>query len=420
MGQLCDGRQNMIRRREWLLAIGSCAVSFATSGCVAAEGSSPPAADRWGAAQGYPSGWGAPGQPPRWEAYPEYRVGNYSGGFERMFRHNLIRAGATPAPMGTTKAGRLATGAEAYVRAWPITGLLIARDGEIRFEHYGYGRGPDMRLTSWSMAKSVTALLFGIARDRGLVGDIDGAAEDYVPTLKGTLHGGVKLRHLLNMSSGAEVDHARDPVRIDVPALLGRPEARTVGTDLERVVRGWDAVREPPGTHYNYNELCPLTIGMVIRHASGSTLAQFAQDHLWQPLGAEGDATWLTDSLGREYNCAGFAARLRDWARLGQLIAQRGRMGDRQIVSADWIEACRTWGPQDYQVAHGAVRADSGYKNFFWHPRPDGQWLIMNGHHGQRLAVDVVSRTVMVQTAVSHEGSWSREFYALFERATSA
>lgn len=410
-----------MRRREYLLATGVWAASLAVAGCVTTEGPAAAAADRWGGAQGYPSGWGPPGQLPRWEAYPEYRAGNYSGGYEQMFRNNLIRVGAAVAPMASTrKASRPVPGAEAYARAWPITGLLIARDGEILFEHYGYGRRPDMRQTSWSMAKSVTALLFGIARDRGLVRDIDDVAEDYVPTLKGTLHGRVKLRHLLNMSSGAEVDHARDPVRIDVPALLGFPEARTVGTDVERVVRGWDAVREPPGTRYNYNELCPLTIGMVIRSASGGTLAQFAQEHLWQPLGAEGDASWLTDSLGREYNSVGFAARLRDWARLGQLIAQRGRMGNRQIVSADWIEACRSWGPQDRQVVYGTVRVDSGYKNFFWHPRPDGRWLVMNGHHGQRVAVDIASRTVMAQTALSHDGPWSREFYALFERATMA
>jgi CubicO group peptidase (beta-lactamase class C family) len=132
---------------------------------------------------------------------------------------------------------------------------------------------------------------------------------------------------------------------------------------------------------------------------------------------AEGDATWLTDALGREFNCVGFAARLRDWARLGQLVAQSGRVANRQVVSAGWIEACRTWGPQDRQVAYGAARSDTGYKNFFWHPSPNGQWLVMNGAHGQRLAVDMNSRTVMVQTAVSSEGPWSRDFYALFDLA---
>jgi hypothetical protein len=81
-----------------------------------------------------------------------------------MFRHNVIRAGGTPSSLAISRsAGRLSANAEAYARAWPITGLLIARDGEVRFEHYNFGRRPEMRMTSWSMAKSVTSLLFGIA-----------------------------------------------------------------------------------------------------------------------------------------------------------------------------------------------------------------------------------------------------------------
>ena len=78
------------------------------------------------------------------------------------------------------------------------------------FESYQFDRKPDMRLTSWSMAKSVTSLLLGICIDRGLVRSIDDKAEDYVPYLKGTLHGGTSLRNLANMSSGAAILHDRD------------------------------------------------------------------------------------------------------------------------------------------------------------------------------------------------------------------
>lgn len=423
MKQGQDGNPRAMRRRDAMRCALAPLAAAALPGCVTTQG---PGADAWGAALGYPTGWGPPGQQPRWEAYPEYRVGNFSGGFEAMFRHNVVRSGGAPSPLdavaraGDARRASLASAAEAYLRAWPTTGLLVERDGEILFEGYGLGRDAGMRLTSWSMAKSVTSLLLGIALDRGLVRSIDDVPADYVPGLAGTLHGAVPIRHLLNMSSGAEVDHARDPVHIDVPALLGHPATRAAGTDLERVVRGWNAAREAPGTRFNYNELCPLAIGMVIREASGTSLARFAQDHLWQPMGAEGDATWLCDSRGKEYNCVGFAARLRDWARLGRLVAQRGRMGGRQVVSAAYVESCASWGPHDRQVAFGAARPDTGYKNFFWHPRADGRWLAMNGHLGQRVAIDLGSRTVMVRTGVSHDGAWSREFYSLFEAATRA
>jgi len=384
------------------------------------------AADPWGASLGYPTGWGPADQLPRWEAYPAYRAGNFSGGFEKMFPHHTVKAGPVVSPLEEApreiryRWGLSRRSADDYMDQWPVTSLLIARDGRILHERYRMQRTPDMRMTSWSMAKSVTSLLMGIAIDQGLVRSVDELPETHVPALQGSLHGGVPIRHLLNMSSGADVVHERDPARIDVPAILGAPRARTVGTDLERVVQQWNTRLEPAGTRFNYNELCPLTLGMVIRSASGLTLAEFAQRHLWQALGAEGDATWLTDAKGKEYNCVGFAARTRDWARLGQLVAQEGRMGERQVVSARWIQDCASWGPQDSQVAWGQARADTGYKNFFWHPRRDGRWMVMNGHLGQRVIIDRVSRTVMVQTAVNHEGPWLKEFYALFEAATQA
>ena len=411
-------------RRSFLQFVTWGAAVIAFPELVACRDRRPSYADEiWGADQAYPMGWGPVGQPQRWEYYSRYRVGNYSGGFERMFKHNRITASRAPSsliPDPKQIRYRWGFGLRSvgdYLDQWPVTGLLIARKGRILHEEYRFGRSAEMRLTSWSMAKSVTSLLFGIAIDKGLIKSLDDMPQFYVPSLQGTLHGQIKIRHLLNMSSGANVLHERDPPRIDVPAFLGQASARTLGTDLEQVVRGCRDVMEQPGIRYNYNELCPLTLGMVLRAVSQMSLAQFTQQNLWQTIGAESDATWLTDSLGKEYNCVGFAARLRDWARLGQLVAQRGEMEGRQIVSGAWIDDCATHGSQDAQVRFGVMQPDMGYKNFFWHPRANGAWLMMNGHHGQRVLVDRASQTVLVQTAVGPEGAWLKEFFGLFEAA---
>ena len=376
--------------------------------------------DTWGAKQNYPSGWGPSGQVPRWEAYPEYRVGNFSGGYESMFRHRVVETQPPAAPLTTmTRTAYYSwqgqrKSLDDYLGNSPIFGFLIARKGEILIERYRMGRQPSMRFQSWSMAKSVTSLLVGIALDRGLIRSIDDTPSQYVASLRGTLHGGIPMRHLLNMSSGVEVQHERDPIRIDVPALLGSASNRTKGTDVEKVVRDWTGVREPPGTRFNYNELCPLTMGMVIRAVSGTSLSDFAATYLWGPIGAEARATWLTDSLGKEYNCVGFAATLRDWARLAQMIAQRGNMMGRSVVSRAWLDDCATHGPLDRQVAFGKVRADMGYRNFFWLPRSDGRWLMMNGAHGQRVLVDRRSETVLVQCSAGQEGFSQQELLSLF------
>ena len=110
------------------------------------------AEDEWGKDQDYPIGWGPQGLPQRWEAYPAYRVGNYSGGFERMFLHNRIQPPKEPSPL-TVKPVEIKYGPfgsktpNDYMNSWPITSLLIARDGKILFESYRMDRTPSMRMT---------------------------------------------------------------------------------------------------------------------------------------------------------------------------------------------------------------------------------------------------------------------------------
>jgi hypothetical protein len=129
-------------------------------------------------------------------------------------------------------------------------------------------------------------------------------------------------------------------------------------------------------------------------------------------MGAEADATWCVDSHGNEFNCVNFACRLRDWARLGHVIANRGvGLSGKRVVSEAWIDEISSWGPLDSQVTLGQSEgdaleelselADVGYKCFMWHLRSDGSLLMFNGAYGQRVIVHLPTKTVLVQTAVT-------------------
>lgn len=374
--------------------------------------------DKWGAAAGYPSGWG---QPPRLSFYRELRVGNYSGGFENMLPAHTVQCGPEMPWLRRERNdigfrwGLGSRSVDDYLDAWPVTGLLIARRGEIWVEKYRYGRDAEMRLTGWSMSKSVTSLLVGICLDRGLLASLDDTAARYVPALAGTLHGETTLRNLMNMSSGAAIVHDVDNQKIYPRALSNRD------SNIEAVVRGWNDRAEPQGTRFNYNELCPLTVGLVLRAVTGKSLAAFAQEQLWIPMGTEANATWLTDSTGQEFNCIGFAARLRDWARLGQLVAQRGEINGKQIVSRAWMESTSRWDAADAQVRFGAMagRSGVGYKSLMWHAKADGSQPYFNGADGQRVLIDLPTQTVLVQTGVDTAGDWPRELNALFQAAVA-
>lgn len=197
--------------------------------------------------------------------------------------------------------------------------MLVARRGEVMVEHYFRERTADMRFQSWS--KSVTSLLLGICIDRGLIASLDDKAERHAPKLRGTHHGGVSLRHLSNMASGAEILHASDDY-----GVLYRRCFTDADSDIAALVAGWNKRGEGraglAGGQFNYNELYTLSIGLVIRQVASMSLSELAEEALWQKL--EADATWSTDSwstdsTGKEFCCVGFGARLRDWARLGQL-----------------------------------------------------------------------------------------------------
>lgn len=369
---------------------------------------------KWGADQGYPTGWRG-----GLSRMPDYRVGNYSGGFEQMFPYNPIERSPNPTRFAdaTVKDFKYGVGIfkktpADYLDKWSTTGLLICRDSSIFYENYRRGRNAEMRFTSWSMAKSVTSLLLGICLDRRLIESYDDTADKYVPELKGTLHGGVTLRNLSNMSSGADILHERDNLQI-------YPSAFTLKhSNLAQTVINWSALREDQGRTYNYNELCPLTIGMVIRKVSGTSMATFAELFLWQPMGAESNATWTTDSEKNEFNCVGFAATLRDWARLGVLIASRGKSNATQVVSESWITECTSWSDKDRQVRVGVASSGFGYKAHMWHNKRDGSRLSFEGHHGQTVMIDMPTRTVMVHTAVDNEGDWRSDLRDMFETAT--
>ena len=391
---------------------------------------------------------GYPATPRGWQPRPgqfaiddrrKTRVVNYSGGYERQYPHRIIQAGGPGSVSSLSAApkynaeftyrwGSEHRTVEEFARSYPLTGLLIARRGEVMVEHYFRDRDCNMRFQSWSMAKSITSLLLGICIDQGLVRSLDDKAEWYVPELRGTLHGEVSLRHLSNMASGAEIVHASEDYAVLYPRCFTDADA-----DLATLVASWNKKAEGnagrPGSTFNYNELCPLTVGLVIQHASGMSLSEFAQEVLWQKIGAEADAVWSTDSKGREFCCVGFGARLRDWARVAQLVAQRGCMNGQRVVSEAWIDEITSWSPEDTaglwargKHANSTLLLEQGvlgvgYKSFFWHHKADGSQPVFSGHNGQMIIVDMPSETVLVMTGVSEEGAWLIELMAIMQAA---
>ena len=168
----------------------------------------------------------------------------------------------------------------------------------------------------------------------------------------------------------------------------------------------------PAGTRFSYSSAESEVLGLVLRAATGKTLAEYLSEKIWQPMGAEADATWLIDAGGYELGYMGINATLRDWGRLGMLLANDGALDGRQIIPAEWVIAATTVHAPYLQV--GVATRNNGYGYQTWLIHPKERMFALLGYRGQAVMIDPVSKTVVVHTAVYNADSPRGEQFALF------
>jgi CubicO group peptidase (beta-lactamase class C family) len=317
------------RHRVWalvLLCAVACASPTNTTRNTPVTGEEPPPrfapggpdAEAFGANMGYPKGTPANYWRARW------RVGSNSH-LDEIFRGRLIHKASTPSRLVRVAEPHITfRGADLdqYLSRYPTTGLLIARGETILVERYQYGRTDRHRLTSWPMAKTVAAMLIGIAKHEGRIRSVDDLAADYVPELDGTEYGRTSLRHLLQMSSGVRFNEelragfiSEDLMQYILDTFM------RVGPGGVGAVTSFSDRERPAGTKFSYSSVDALVLGLVLTRAIGGSVAEYLEQKVWQPIGAEADATLAHRQLGpRSYLVLPErgAARLRSpWATAG-------------------------------------------------------------------------------------------------------
>jgi len=288
-----------------------------------------------------------------------------------------------------------------YLARHPTTGLLIARDDTILVERYQYGRNDRQRLTSWSMAKTLTSMLVGIALAEGRIRSVDDPAERYVPALTGTEYGRTSLRHLLQMSSGVKFVEQYTG-NDDVTELSRRSFVQLKPGGIE-AVRPFNEREAPAGTRFSYASVETQVLGLVLRAATGRPVAAYLEEKIWQPIGAEADATWLVDDTGQESTYCCLNAVLRDWARVGLLLAHDGRWRGRQLIPAEWLQAATTVRDDQPHLRPRVATRYYGYGYQVWIFPGERRMFALLGVRGQSIFVDPTSRLVMVHTAVRRQ-----------------
>ena len=266
------------------------------------------------------------------------------------------------------------------------------------------------------MGKSLTAMLIGIAIGEGAIKSVEDTAETYVSGFKDTEYGKTPIRDLLHMSSGVEFgetkDGQRDLNRLWVDMVLGL--GPTKGT-INSIVQ-FNRRIAPPGTKYFYASIEADVLGVVLHHAVNQSASDYLQRKLWQPIGAEAAATWVIDAQGFEVAHGFFNAVLRDYARLGRLLAHDGDWEGKQIIPAQYMIAATTTRSSDIYLAPGNAMPNFGYGYFLLLLPEARRQFALVGANGQRICVDPTSKLILVQTAVDNTEEVWRLWSALVEQ----
>ena len=366
-----------------------------------------PDEDLLGRAAGYPLA------PRLGRAFEEaYRVGSFSA-MDRLSPHCVVEPATTPLPLPRAAEetafryrfdGRTLT-LDDYMQRQRATAVLVLKDGEIIAERSNYERKSDQRMLSNSMAKTILALAIGKALEDGRIRSLDDMAARYEPRLEGTLYGSTRLINLMRMASGARFTEdysGKDDLARFNQAARQSGAAAAARTVTERAA--------PEGERFNYASVETQVLGLVLRGATGQTLCQYVSEKLWQPMGAQSQATWLTNPVdGVEMAAGNFNATVHDYARLGWLMANDGQRNGQSVIARDYLlqmtDAERQ--PEAFRPGRMNNKGSSylGYGLQTWLLPGSQRRFVLLGIYGQAIMVDPQLKLVVVHMAVAKDAS---------------
>lgn len=229
--------------------------------------------------------------------------------------------------------------------------FVVIRNDSILFEKYYEGYERSDISTFFSVSKSVTSLLLGIAIDEGYIESVNDPITKYIPDLRDKDPNFEKLtiQHLLNMRSGMRYNES-----------YGNPFSHMArlyyGTNqlgkLKRMKFDYE-----PGAVHDYQSSSTALLGIAIEKATGKELGKYLEEKVWQPLGMENRATWSVDDKRHRSAKAygGLNATAIDLAKIGRLYLNNGQWNGKQIVSKEWVKR-----------AEIPIVENEGYRDQWW------------------------------------------------------
>lgn len=266
-----------------------------------------------------------------------------------------------------------------------VAGFMVLQDGKIRYEAYGLDFNATGRWTSFSVAKSFTSTLVGMAIKDGYIKSVDDPVVKYVPELKGSGYDKASVKNILTMSSGVQWNEDYTDPNSDVVKMFQEPLVE--GKDPNVAYMAKLKSEAEPGTRWQYNTGETNLIGIIVQRATKKRLSEYAQEKLMGAAGFEDDMFWMVDTIGQNIGGCCLSLRLSDYARMGQFAMEGGK----DLVPDGWFADASK---EHYNI--GAPGFGYGYQ---WWTYPDNMFGA-KGIFGQ--AIIIAPEEKMVVAIVSN------------------
>ena len=287
--------------------------------------------------------------------------------------------------------------------------LYILRDGKPIYERYGEGFGPNSKLISWSMAKSITAVLAGIMVSDGQL-SLDSPAPVAAWERSGDPRGAITLRNLLHMASGLEHVETVNPVlEGDTVDMLFGAGAQDMASFAEA-----KPAAARPGELFNYSSATSVILSDVLTDtltpsqnpdARREAMREFIQGRLAEPLGM----TSLTpefDAHGTMIGGSIMHATARDYAKFGEFLRNRGVVNGQRLLPETWMRFMLSPSPND--AGYGGHiwlnrSRPAGADAALWPDRGPNDLFACIGHQGQYIIVSPSQRVTVVRLGITSD-----------------
>jgi len=296
-----------------------------------------------------------------------------------------------------------------FIEESTTTGLLVIKDGTIRFEDYYQGANEKSLFTSWSMAKSFVATGIAIAVKEGKIESLDDQAQKYASQFAGSAFGESSLRSLIAMSTGVEFDENYASDEGDIRPFFFN--SFILGKNPDTLLLPFERSR-PAFNDFHYISPNSHVLSAVLRGVYQKPLAQIMSEKIWQPLGMEAQANWQQhrdDENGIALGYCCLNARLRDYARFGKfyLEAYKSEGLGTELLPEGWANqmtdpATKAHAPSGKGSIVNAY-SGRGYSQHFWLPIDEPGVFFAAGVYGQFIWIDTNRNLVIARNSADAE-----------------